>query len=40
MLEEILILPISTDADFEGKTLEQLQSRAADLQEQIRNRRT
>ncbi len=39
MLQEILSLPISTDSDFEGKTLEQLQSQTADLQERLRNRR-
>ncbi len=38
MLQEILSLPISTDSDFEGKTLEQLQSQTADLQERLRNR--
>ena len=39
MLQEILSLPISTDSDFKGKTLEQLQSQTADLQERLRNRR-
>ena len=38
MLQEILSLPISTDSDFEGKTLEQLQSQTADLPERLRNR--
>ena len=39
MLQEILSLPVSTDSDFEGKTLEQLQSQTADLQDRLRNRR-
>jgi predicted transposase/invertase (TIGR01784 family) len=39
MLQEILNLPVGTNSDFEGKTLEQLQSIAADLQDRVRNRR-
>ena len=39
MLQEILNLPVGTDSDFEGKTLEQLQSQTADLQDRLRNRR-
>ncbi len=38
MLQEILNLPVGTDSDFEGKTLEQLQSQTADLQDRLRNR--
>ena len=38
MLQEILNLPVGTDSDFDGKTLEQLQSQMADLQDRLRNR--
>ncbi len=39
MLQEILNLPVSSDSDFSGKSLEELQSQAADLQNRLRNRR-
>ena len=39
MLQEILGLSVSTDSDFEGKTLVELQSHTADLQDRLRNRR-
>ena len=39
MLQEILGLPVSKDSDFEGKTLVELQSQTADLQDRVRNRR-
>ena len=39
MLQEILGLSVSTDSDFEGKTLVELQSQTADLQDRLRNRR-
>ena len=39
MLQEILNVPVATDSDFEGKTLEQLQNQTTDLQERILNRR-
>ena len=38
MIQEILNLPVSTDADFDGKKLEELQSLTADLQVRLRNR--
>ena len=40
MLQEILQLPASPDSDFTGKTLEELKQRTAELQDQIRNRRS
>jgi len=39
MFQEILNLPVNTDSDFDGKTLEELQSQAIDLQDRLRNRR-
>ncbi len=39
MLQEILGLSVSTESDFEGKTLVELQSHTADLQDRLRNRR-
>ena len=39
MLQELLNLPVSADSDFDGKTLEEIQSQTADLQERMRNRR-
>ena len=39
MLQEILNLPVNADSDFDGKTLEELQSQTADLQDRLRNRR-
>ena len=38
VLQEILQIPLGTDSDFEGKSLEDLQSLTADLQEQVRRR--
>ena len=38
VLQEILQLPLSTDADFEGKSLDDLQSLTSDLQERVRLR--
>ena len=40
ILQDILQLPPSPDSDFEGKTLEELQQLTAELQVQIRNRRS
>ena len=40
MLQEILQLPASPDSDFTGKTLEELKQSTAELQDQIRNRRS
>ena len=39
VLQEILQLPLSTDSEFEGKSLEELQNLTADLQERVRQRR-
>ncbi len=39
MLQEILNLPVGADSDFDGKTLKELQSHTADLQDRLRNRR-
>ena len=38
VLQEILQIPLGTESDFEGKSLEDLQNLTADLQEQIRRR--
>ncbi len=38
VLQEILQLPLSTELEFEGKSLEELQNLTADLQEKIRQR--
>jgi len=38
VLQEILKIPLGTDSDFEGKSLEDLQSLTADLQERVRRR--
>ena len=40
VLKEILQVPVGTESDFEGKSLEELQSLTADLQERIRQRRS
>ena len=40
VLQEILQVPVGTESDFEGKSLEELQSLTADLQERIRQRRS
>ena len=37
-LQEILQIPLGTESDFEGKSLEDLQSLAADLKERILRR--
>ncbi len=39
MLQEILGLPVSKVSDFDEKTLKELQSHTADLQDRLRNRR-
>ena len=39
MLQEILNLPVGNDSDFDRKTLKELQSQTADLQDRLRNRR-
>ena len=39
MLQEILNLPVSSDSEFDVKTLEDLQEQTADLQDRLRNRR-
>ena len=38
MLQEILNLPLSTDSEFDGKTLEELQTQTMNLQNHLRNR--
>ncbi len=38
VLQEILQIPLSTESEFEGKSLEELQRLTADLQEHIRQR--
>jgi predicted transposase/invertase (TIGR01784 family) len=38
VLQEILQIPLSTDSDFDGKSLDDLQSLTADLQERVRQR--
>jgi hypothetical protein len=38
VLQEILQIPLSTESDFEGKSLEDLQSLTTDLQERLRQR--
>ena len=40
VLQEILQIPVGTESDFEGKSLEDLQSLTADLQERVRQRRS
>ena len=39
MLQEILGPPVSKVSDFDEKTLKELQSHTADLQDRLRNRR-
>ena len=38
VLQEILQIPLGTESDFKGKSLEDLQHLTADLQEQVRRR--
>ena len=38
VLQEILQIPLSTESNFEGKSLEDLQSLTTDLQERVRQR--
>ena len=38
VLQEILQIPLGTESDFKGKSLEDLQSLTADLQERVRRR--
>ena len=38
MFQELLGLPVSTDSELEGKTLEELQTHTTDLQNRLRNR--
>ena len=38
VLQEILQIPLSTDSDFDGKSLDDLQSLTSDLQERVRQR--
>ena len=38
LLQEILEVPVSTESDFEGKSLEELRNQTSDLQDRVRNR--